>query len=84
MTYTFLSARYANAEKTAIVATTEECGAVALSQADTPEAWAGLKASKVKVAAYVAPEQPAQTPPAEKLAAFLSANPDVMDLISGP
>ena len=84
MTYTFLSAVYANAEKTAIVATTKECGAVALSAGDTPEAWEALAASKIPVAAYVEPELPAEPPPAEKLAAFLSANPDVLDMITAP
>ncbi|MCM0018909.1 MAG: hypothetical protein NBV67_02850 [Tagaea sp.] len=44
MSYTFLSAQYANAENTAAVAITKEASAVALSAADTPEEWAALLA----------------------------------------
>lgn len=82
MTYTFISATYANEDKTAIVAVTKEAGAVALSKADTPEAWAALKAAKIKVSAYVEPVAPPEPTPAEKLASFLSANPDVLRLVS--
>jgi hypothetical protein len=84
MTYTFLSASFANAEKTAVVAMTAESGAVALSRCDTPADWRDLKASGVKIAPYVEQSEPPQPSPTEKLALFLSANPDVMDLISGP
>jgi len=42
MTYTFLSAQYANAENTAAVAVTVEAAAVVLSEADTPTEWAAL------------------------------------------
>lgn len=82
MTYTFLSASYANAEKTAIVAMTEEAGAVALSKVDTPAEWAALKAAKIKIGAYVEPEPAPAPSPSEKLATFLSANPDVLRLIN--
>jgi len=39
MSYTILSAQWGNDEATSVVAVTEEVGAVALSQADTPEEW---------------------------------------------
>jgi len=55
MTYTILSARYANAEQTAIVLETKEAGAVMTSQADTPELWAQATAGQVQ--AYQAPVQ---------------------------
>lgn len=42
MTYTFLSAAYANPQHTSAVAITVEAAAVALSEADTPEAWAAM------------------------------------------
>lgn len=84
MSYTFLSATYANPQRTAAIAFTEECGAVALSVVDTPEEWTKLKTSKIKIASYPAPDPPEEPAAAEKLAAFLSSNPDVMDLISGP
>jgi len=45
MIYTFLSARYANAEQTAAVAETAEAAAVLLSAIDTPIAWAALHAA---------------------------------------
>jgi hypothetical protein len=44
MTYTFVSATYANPEHTAAVAFTEDSAAVALSAADTPDEWAVLLA----------------------------------------
>lgn len=42
MTYTILSAAYANAEHTAAVIQTQEAGAVLVSAQDTPQLWAGL------------------------------------------
>ncbi|MBC3540671.1 hypothetical protein ACFSC6_12335 [Rufibacter sediminis] len=60
MTLTFISARYANPDHTAVEAVTEEVGAVLLSKADKPEEWASLKKSKVKISEY--PEIPAATP----------------------
>jgi hypothetical protein len=77
MTYTFRSARYANAEGTAVVADTAEDAHVALSAADTPGEWAALMAAaargEVAIAAYAAPAAPPQRTPAEKLAALLAA-----------
>ncbi|MCO5092679.1 hypothetical protein [Bosea sp. (in: a-proteobacteria)] len=61
MSYTFLSARYGNEESTAVVALTEEAGAVALSEADTPEAWAALHGSGLAIEPYSAPPVPALT-----------------------
>lgn len=42
MTYTILSAAYANAEHTAAVIQTQEAGAVMASERDTPQLWASL------------------------------------------
>lgn len=57
MTMTILSAAYANAEDTAAVAQTQEAGAVLLSAADTPAAWAAMLAA-VEPAPYQAPALP--------------------------
>lgn len=54
MNYTILSARYANAEETAIVLHTEEAGAVAICAADAPDLWE--KAVSGDVAPYAPPE----------------------------
>lgn len=45
MSYTILSARYANAENTAAVLMTLEAGAVLVSLVDTPDMWAEMLAS---------------------------------------
>lgn len=50
------SARYANADHSAMVVDSEEAGPIALSAADTPEAWAAILASGIPISAYVAPE----------------------------
>lgn len=42
MSYTILSAKYANAENTAAVLQTVEAGAVLVSQRDTPALWAQM------------------------------------------
>lgn len=60
MSYTFVSARYGNPQHTAAVAITEEAGAVAMSEIDTPEAWAALLSSGKEIASYAEP--PALTP----------------------
>ncbi|KFL25078.1 hypothetical protein JP74_21345 [Devosia sp. 17-2-E-8] len=44
MTYSFVSARYANVDHTSAIAMTEEASEVALSPIDTPEDWADLLA----------------------------------------
>jgi len=44
MTYTWLSARYANADNSAVIAKTVEAGDVVLSLEDRPEEWADLQA----------------------------------------
>lgn len=54
MSYTILSARYANEDHTAAVIETKESGSVAISEVDTPQAWAEL--AGVEVSDYVAPE----------------------------
>ena len=56
MSYTFLTARYANAEQTAAIAETEEAASVALSAVDTPEDWAALMASGIPIAPYEQPD----------------------------
>lgn len=58
MSYTYLSAAYGNTDATAIIAVTEESGAVALSLADTPDAWEALLASEIAIEAYVEPAAP--------------------------
>ena len=55
MSYTFLSAGYANADQTAIVVQTVEAGAVALSLVDTPSAWEHLLESGIDIAPFVSP-----------------------------
>lgn len=50
--YTFLSARFANDDATAVVAITEEVAAVAISASDTPEQWHALLQSGVPIAPY--------------------------------
>ena len=52
MTYTILSAKFANPEHTAAVIETEEAGAVLVSAADTPELWAEMLGS-IQPAVYV-------------------------------
>lgn len=44
MTYTIISAQYANENNTAAVIRTEEAGAVLLSEKDTPDEWAAMLA----------------------------------------
>jgi len=58
MTYTFLSARYANANETAAFAQTDGFGEVLVSQADAPDQWGDLLASGVAIGAYVPPPLP--------------------------
>lgn len=55
MAYTIISAVYANPNSTSAVLVTVEAGAIAISEADTPEEWAELAASGVTVSPYVAP-----------------------------
>jgi hypothetical protein len=58
MTYTPISATYANPENTAAIVNTEEAGAVAVSAVDTPVEWQALLDSGVSIAPYVEPEPP--------------------------
>ncbi len=67
MTYTFLTARYANADHTAAEAQTTEAGAVLLSQTDTPGEWDALHAA-LTPADYVPPPPPPAPTRAELLA----------------
>lgn len=60
MTYTFLSAQYANEESTAAIAITAESAAVLLSIEDTPSDWACLH-DWGEPAAYAPPVAPAPT-----------------------
>lgn len=79
MTYTILSANYANADRTCAVIQTKEAAAVLVSKQDHPELWATRK-TWGNIAEYVAPEQEV-VDPVKKLANFLSANPDVRALL---
>jgi len=54
MSYTILSARYANADHSAAIITTQEAGAVAIGQSDTPALWAQMLQDDV--VAYVPPD----------------------------
>lgn len=71
MTYTILSAAFANAEHTAAVLQTQEAGAVLASERDTPDLWAAMQAA-VTPAAYVVPE-------GERLAAIERALQQALD-----
>lgn len=63
--YTFISARYANAEHTAAAVMTEEAAMVMISAADTPELWEALhKWGDPAPYAAPAPPPPAQLPAA--------------------
>jgi hypothetical protein len=78
MTYTFLSAQYANAEHTAAVAITLEAAAVALSAVDTPAEWEAMHVWAAlpgnAIAAYVEPPAPApRWTPLEFLERFTQA-----------
>lgn len=42
MTYTIRAAQWGNADRTSAVLFSEEVGAVAISERDTPEEWAGF------------------------------------------
>jgi len=69
MTYTILSAQYANAEHTAAVIQTQEAGAVLVSEVDTPDLWAELPAD---CAAFVPPPESRTMDKRDFLALFTS------------
>ena len=77
MTYTYISAQFANPEKTAATAVTEEFGAVIVSQNDTPAEWARLLEQVPDIAPYQEPPAPAAVDPIEAAKAFLLANPTI-------
>lgn len=52
-----ISAHFANADNSAVIAQTEEAGAVVIAK-DKSEQWAELIASKVKIGPYTAPPEP--------------------------
>lgn len=54
--FTLISAQYANADHTAVVAITKESGAVACSERDTPHLWRQLVASGLAIAPHQAPK----------------------------
>ena len=68
MSYTILTAKYANAARTAAVIATQESGAVAVSQLDRPELWGKLLDW---IAAGNTPE-PADVPSAAEVATGLA------------
>ncbi len=57
MTYTILSARFANEQSTAAVIATAEAGDVLISQVDTPELWSRLAGVEVAPYPQATPEQ---------------------------
>ena len=77
MTYTYLSAQFANPEQTAATAITEEFGAVLVSISDKPDEWARLLKDVPDIAPYEAPVAPAAVDPIEAAKAFLLANPTI-------
>jgi len=81
MIYTITSASYANAERTAAVIMTKEAAAVLVSERDTPALWEQMLAWGKPKAYAPPPPPPEPVAPAEKLAAFLNANPDVKALL---
>lgn len=54
MSYTIVSAAYANVDHTAAILMTQEAGAVLASEVDTPERWSELLDSGIVVAPYAA------------------------------
>lgn len=73
MTYTTHGAQWANTEKTAAVLSTNEAGAVAISEVDTPEEWKGF----LQWMSYGHPVEELPPPPpapsaADKLDRFLA------------
>jgi hypothetical protein len=71
VTFTILSAAFANTDNTAAVAQTVEAGSVLLSAVDTPDNWAAMLAATTP-APFVLPPTPAQ-PSKEDLLAQLAA-----------
>ena len=57
MTYTILSAVYANPEHTSAVIFTKEAAAVLISEKDTPKEWREMLDSKVKVEEFIDPHK---------------------------
>lgn len=80
MTYTIISAAYANDGNSAAILMTEEAAAVLISAVDTPEEWVAMLAWG-EPSAYVPPPPPPQADPVDKLVAFLNSNPDVRALL---
>jgi hypothetical protein len=84
MSWTIRSARFANLDNDAAEIETAEAGAVAISEADTPDAWAGLLAWRDAgndVAAYAPPPIVRQTPE-QKLAALGLTVDDIRALLA--
>lgn len=77
MTYTILSAVFANAEHSAAVLQTQEAGAVLASEADTPDLWAAMQAA-VAPAAYSVPFNQAAA-----LARLRDVRRPILDALSG-
>lgn len=77
MTYTILSAAFANAEHTAAVLQTQEAGAVLASEADTPDLWAAMQAA-VTPTAYSVPFNQAAA-----LARLRDVRKPILDALSG-
>ncbi len=58
MTYTFVSAQYADSEGLSVIAETAEAGLIVVSAADRPDEWAALMGSGLSIAAYEPPPDP--------------------------
>lgn len=71
MTYTALSAQYANAEHTSAIILTKEAGAVAISERDTPELWEKVLAA-LSPSPYQHPAPPTPTFLAQDMLALLT------------
>lgn len=74
MSYTMISAGFANAEQTAAIVMTHEAAAVTISRDDTPAHWADLMASGLTIAPFVPVAEPVPKPTRRQLRLWLVRN----------
>ena len=74
MSYTMISAAFANAENTAAVVMTQESAAVIISRDDTPERWAELIGSGMIIMPFVPMAEPVPKPTRRQLRLWLVRN----------
>lgn len=74
MSYTMISATFANAENTAAVVMTQESAAVIISRDDTPERWHDLMASGMIIMPFVPRAEPVPKPTRRQLRLWLVRN----------